>query len=63
MQDISVQGKNIIDNLDIYAESGGMLRGLVRTIHDVPLENVLQLHLRASKGKPLLRGIEVVRTE
>ena len=63
VQDISVQCRNVIDNLDTDAESDGTLLGLVCTIHDIPIATVLQLNLRASKDETLLSGIEVVRTQ
>jgi outer membrane protein assembly factor BamB len=61
--DVSLQGKPVIESLDVARESGGQNRSLVRTINGVEVTDLLLIELactQASKIKAcVLSGIEI----
>ena len=62
LQSVSVQEKAVFTNLDIIKESGTAMRGLVRQVDNVDIDDILQIDLQASAGTTLISGIEIIRT-
>ncbi|MCD6359846.1 MAG: PQQ-binding-like beta-propeller repeat protein, partial [Armatimonadetes bacterium] len=63
--DVLVQGQPVITGLDVVAQAGGRLRGLVKTVEGVTVadELVVQLRPRPQGLPPVLCGLEVVAQE
>ena len=60
VQSVAVQGRDAVRDMDIAAEAGGKLRGLVREFMDVEIDNVFRLSLTARQGRTLISGIELI---
>ncbi len=60
VQQISLQGAIVLRDFDIVAESAGAMRGIVRQVDDMLVEDVLTLELSATRGSTLISGIEVL---
>jgi len=58
--DVSLQGKLVIEKLDIVEETGGPYRLLTKEFHAIPLTEALDIALTPSAGKPVLCGVEVL---
>jgi hypothetical protein len=58
---VSLQGRRVIDALDIAREAGGPMRALVREVAGVAVESELRVEIEARRGETVLSGIEVVR--
>lgn len=58
--DVALQGNEVLTSLDIFRESGGRLRGLVREFRNTQIDGILEVALTARVGLPLLSGIEIV---
>ncbi|MCE5326534.1 MAG: PQQ-binding-like beta-propeller repeat protein [Planctomycetaceae bacterium] len=58
--DVILQGKKVLAALDIAKETGGRRKGLVKEFKAVQAAGELTIGLEASKGQPLLCGVEVV---
>lgn len=55
--DVYINGKIVIENLDIYNESGAN-KGLEKAISGIQIdENILEIYFKAEKGLPILHGI------
>jgi outer membrane protein assembly factor BamB len=63
LQTATVQGNNVLANLDIATEAGTAMRGIVRQIDNVDVDDVLTIDLKASAGKTLISGVELVRNQ
>jgi hypothetical protein len=62
--DVALQGKVVLQNLDIAAAAGGPQRILVREIKDVDVTDNLIIELTPRSGRmPLLNAVDVVRKE
>ena len=59
--DVELDGKTVLQELDIFKEAGGKNRLLVKEIKGVRLLDSLRLELTARKGKTLISGVELVR--
>ena len=59
--DVALQGKAVIDDLDVVREAGGARRVLIREFADIAAADKLTVELAASRGETLLCGIEVIR--
>ena len=57
---VSLNGKPLIMNLDIYQETQTGHHILVREFSQIPIEGNLDLTFTASIGKPLICGVELV---
>ena len=57
---VSLNGKPLINNLDIYQETQSERHILVREFPLVPIKGHLDLTFTASVGKPLICGVELV---
>ncbi|MCP4476567.1 MAG: hypothetical protein GY818_00580, partial [Planctomycetaceae bacterium] len=58
---VMLQGKGVIDELDIARETGGSFRPLTRTFKGVEIDRTLRIQLKPKAGRPLLCGFEVTR--
>jgi outer membrane protein assembly factor BamB len=56
---IRLQGKEVIQNLDIVKEAGGRMRGIVREFRGIKADRTLELMMTAKSGQPVLSGIEL----
>jgi outer membrane protein assembly factor BamB len=63
VQEISLQGGVVLGDFDILAESGSPMRGIVRQIDNVAVDDRLTVKLSARKGATLISGIELVSTD
>jgi hypothetical protein len=59
---ISLEGNPVVRNLDIVKAAGGPHKSLVRELKNVEIQGALDIAFTASKGQPLLCGVEVVAT-
>jgi hypothetical protein len=57
---VSLEGKPALKNLDIVKTAGGPRRPLTRELKNVEVQGSLDLSFTASKGTPLLCGVEVI---
>jgi hypothetical protein len=67
---VSFDGREVIENLDVFRESGGRRRTLVKEFADVKYAGrkvdrfaALEIGLRPRTGEPLLCGVEVVEQQ
>jgi outer membrane protein assembly factor BamB len=63
---VSLQGKQVLDDLDIVKEAGGAYRGIIKEFRDVVVGESLTVHFDANSGtkrRPLICGIEMVLDE
>jgi outer membrane protein assembly factor BamB len=57
---VSLQGQEVLGNLDVVKEAGGAHRGIVREFHGVRAEKELVVSLTPRSGRPtLLCGMEI----
>ena len=61
LQDIQLQGENVVRDLDVFHEAKGVMRGLTKTFNDIEVTGDLTLQLSASKGKTIISGMEIIR--
>ena len=59
--DVSINGKTVISNLDIVQEAGGKDTIYTEVIDDIELDTGLSIDMKASTGKTLLCGLEIIR--
>jgi hypothetical protein len=63
IQTIDIQGRTVLDDFDIRMESGDSMSGIVREIADVHVEETFTINLRTSRGKSLISGLELLRSQ
>ncbi len=63
LQDIRLQGQFVVRNFDIVAETGGVMRGTVKSFTGIEVKNDLTLQLVAVNGKTVISGIELIRQQ
>jgi len=67
--DVKVQGKTVITGLDVVKDAGGRLRGITKTIENVPVDDNLVLELlprsktAGHASLPILNAVEIVRSQ
>ncbi len=59
--DVSIQGKKVLDNLDITKEAGGTLTGIVKEFKAIDISTALELTFTADTGSAVISGIELVK--
>jgi outer membrane protein assembly factor BamB len=57
---VAVQGKEVVKDLDVVKEAGGTMRVVVKEFTGVEVGATLSVQLRATRGTPILGGIEAV---
>jgi hypothetical protein len=61
---VSLQGKEVIKDLDVVKSAGGPWRALVREVPDVMIDDILTVGLQPSGGLPaVLCGVELRQSE
>lgn len=58
--DVTLQGRNVLDDFDIVKEAGEPRTGIVREFRSIRVDDELRLSFKASKGGAVLCGIEIV---
>ncbi|MCH2212021.1 MAG: PQQ-binding-like beta-propeller repeat protein [Fuerstiella sp.] len=58
--DVALQGKTVIEGLDVSKVSGGRHTAVVREFTDVEAENDVRVSFSPIRGRPILCGIEIV---
>jgi hypothetical protein len=58
--DVTLQGKTVLEALDIAKETGGRMRGLVREFKGIHADDSIQVHLAPRKGVGMLSGVEII---
>jgi hypothetical protein len=60
---VTLQGKTVLENLDVFKEAGGSHRTMVKEFKAIKIKDVLKLTFESSGGKanlkPLLCGLEI----
>jgi len=57
---VSLEGKAVLKDLDLFKATGGKQKHLVRELKNVEVQGPLNLSFSASRGKPIICGVEVV---
>ena len=57
---ISIQGKEVLPELDIAKAAGGPRRGIVKEFHGVRGTDSLLVEFTSKQGEPLLCGLEAI---
>ena len=60
--DVTLQGKTVLKDFEIFAEAGGTMKCVVREFSNVTLSNTCEVKLTSRSGKTLVSGIELVST-
>jgi len=58
---VTLQGKEVLTDLDIAAQAGGPVRTLVKEFKGVEVDDKLKVTLSADKGMTLISGLEAVK--
>ena len=58
--DVALGQRKLLSNFDVAKEAGGPNRVVVKEFKKVVAVDALRLSFEASKGKPLLSGLEVI---
>lgn len=61
--DIAVQGKIVLNDLDITREIKGSMKSLVKEFKAVRIDGSLRIEFTPNKGQPVLSGVEVVAAD
>ena len=56
---VSLQGEEIIRDLDIVKAAGGRMRGIAREFKGIKIGRALELSLTAKSGRPIISGVEL----
>ncbi len=63
IQNVSVQGQVVLEDLDVLKKAGGTMRSIVHSIDGVIVEDVFVLELSATQGTTLVSGVELIREQ
>ena len=58
--DVTLQGRTVLEALDIAKETGGRMRGLVKEFKGMHVDGSIQVHLVPRQGVGVLSGIEII---
>jgi hypothetical protein len=58
--DVTLQGRTVLEALDIAKATGGRMRGLVREFKGIHADDSIQVHLAPRKGVGMLSGVEII---
>ena len=61
--DVLHQGKKLLSKYDVTKAAGGAMRSKTETFSGIQLEKSLVLRLRPVRGKPILSGLELIRSD
>jgi beta-galactosidase len=59
--DISVNGKRVLKQLDVFAVAGGKLKGVEKTVEAAARDGVLLIEFAPGKGQPVVSSIAITR--
>lgn len=60
---VALAGKPVLDHFDVAKEAGGSRHMIVKEFDDISLGGELSISLTATKGEPVLSGVEVVAND
>ena len=63
IQSVNLQGKTVLSDFDIRSRAGEMMTGIVEELDDVSVDGMLTINLRATRGKSLISGVEIIRNQ
>ena len=58
--DVSLQGKKILENLDVAKEAGGLKRELVKEFKNIDISSDLDIGFVPHSGEPMLSGVAII---
>lgn len=58
--DVSIQGKKVLEGFDVSAETGGSLRGIVKTFTGVTSDSAIQVRFHNVRGEATLSGLQII---
>ena len=58
--DVSLQGSAVLTGFDVVGQAGARNRAVVREFPGVTADKELTIGLKATTGKPILSGVEIV---
>jgi len=58
--DVQLEGKDVLVDFDIFRESGGRNRSIVKEFEHVQVGQELEIALKSRIGRPLIAGVEIV---
>lgn len=61
--DVEIEGQRVLADFDIFRETGGRNRTLVKQFQHVLPGNQLEITLRPGTGRPVIAGVEIVAEE
>jgi hypothetical protein len=61
VQAVSVQGRPVLNDFDIYAQTTASMKGTIREIENVRIDDKLTLEFSALKGQTLISGVEIIQ--
>ncbi len=61
VQNISLQNRIVLRDFDLLAETGDPMRGVVRQVDDVDVDDTLVVTLSALSGQTIISGIEIIQ--
>jgi hypothetical protein len=61
--DVMHKGKKLLSKYDVANAAGGSMRAKTESFTGIKLENSLVLKLRSIRGKPIISGIELIRSD
>ena len=61
--DVIHKGKKLLTKYDVAKAAGGAMRAKTESFGGLALENSLVLKLRPIRGKPILSGLELIRSD
>jgi len=59
--DISIQGKKVLENFDIFSEAGGENKEIVKTFNGITAGTTLTIGMNPKKGNTIISGIELIQ--
>jgi outer membrane protein assembly factor BamB/PKD repeat protein len=58
--DVGLQGKTVLQKLDVVKEAGGARRELMKEFKNIAISEALKISFKASAGEAMLSGVEIV---
>ena len=58
--DVQLEGKDVLVDFDIFRESGGRNRSIVKEFEHIQVGQELEIALKSRIGRPLIAGVEIV---
>ena len=58
-----LKGKKLLGKYDVAKKAGGSMRATTETFADIKLDGSLVLKLRPIRGKTIISGLELIRSD